>query len=331
MLSARALQHRYRGRSVLAVDALDLEPGSALALVGPNGAGKSTLLRILAFLERPAAGTLLLDGRPVTTAAERRAARRHVTLVEQRPLLFPGTVRDNVRYALGLHGVHGPAAARRTSAALERLGVAPLADRPARALSDGETQRVAVARAVALEPRILLLDEPVAGADRAAAHQFYRVLEEERVRGAALCFASHQLEDAYRWSDRLIALAGGRATPVTPENLFRAELPDGSGARTVRLGPLELEVVTDRAGPVTLAIPPTDIVVSLQPLASSARNQLRGRVTKIAEDGKGGVTLTVDVGVELAARVTPRALQELSISLGSEVVLSIKATAVRVF
>lgn len=331
MLSVRQLEHRYGGRQVLAIEALDLEPGTATALVGPNGAGKSTLLRILAFLERPTAGTLMLTGRPVTAAAQRRRARRRVTLVEQRPLLFPGTVRENVLYALKLRGVRGTEAARRTSAALERLGVGPLADAAARALSDGETQRVAVARAVALQVEVLLLDEAVAGADRAAVAQFYRVVEDERGRGAILCFASHQLEDAYRWSDRLLALADGRATPVTPENLFRAVLPEGSGARKVRVGPLELEVVSDRSGPVTLAVPAADIVVSLAPLASSARNQFSGRVTKISDDGKGGVTLTVDVGVDLAARVTPRAVDELGIRLGTPVVLSVKATAVRVF
>lgn len=331
MLSVRALEHRYGSRQVLAIATLDLEPGAATALVGPNGAGKSTLLRILAFLERPTAGTLLLDGRPVISAADRRRARRQVTLVEQRPLLFPGTVRENLRAALALRGIRGVEAARRTSAALERLGVAPVADLPARRLSDGETQRVAVARAIALEPRVLLLDEPVAGADRAATAQFYQVVEAERARGVVLCFASHQLEDAYRWSDRLIALAQGRATPATPENLFRAVLPEGSGARTVRLGPLDLEIVTDRSGPVTLAIPADDIVVSCAPIASSARNQFPGRVTKISEAGKGGVTLTVDVGVELAARITRHALDELDLRLGAPVVVSVKAMAVRVF
>lgn len=331
MLSVRDLEHRHGGRRVLAVAALDLEPRTATAVVGPNGAGKSTLLRLLAFLERPTVGTLLLDGAPLRSRAERRRARRVVTLVEQRPLLFRGTVRDNVRYALGLHGVRGAEAARRTADALERLGLGPLADRPARTLSEGEIQRVAVARALALRPRILLLDEPVAGADRAAAAQFYRVLDEQRRRGVALCFASHQLEDAYRYADRLLALADGRVSPVTPENLFRADLPDGSGPRPVRVGPLELLVVTDRTGPVTIAIPPEDILVSLHPIETSARNQFTGRVTRIAEDGRGGVALTVDVGVDLTVRLTRRAAEELKLGLGSEVVLAVKAMAVRVF
>ncbi len=331
MLSVSGLEHYYGDRRVLAIESLELERGTITALVGPNGSGKSTLLRVLAFVEQPRTGTLSLDGQPVVNRTDRRRARRLVTLVEQRPLLFPGTVRDNLLYALSLHGFSAADAPHHAHSSLDRLGVRELGDRSARDLSEGDTQRVALARAVALKPAVLLLDEPIAGADRAAANQFHQVLEEERDRGTALCFASHQLEDAYRWSERLIALADGRSSPVSPENLFRTMIPEGTGARTVRVGPLELEVVTDKSGPATIAIPAADIIVSLQPLFSSARNQFTGQVTKISDDGHGGVTLTVDVGLELAVRITRHALEELSIQLGARVVLSIKAMAVQVF
>jgi tungstate transport system ATP-binding protein len=331
MLEALGIEHGYSGRTVLTVEALELERGTATALVGPNGSGKSTLLRLLAFLERPRVGTIMLDGSLVVGRRERQVARRRITMVEQHPYLFSGSVQRNLLYALALHGVRGEAAARRAGAALERLQVSHLAERPARDLSAGEAQRVAVARALSLEPSVLLLDEPAGVTDRAATAQLYRVLEEERKSGTTLCFASHQLEDAYRWSDRLIALAEGRASRVTPENLFRAEVPGGSGPKTVRAGPLEVQVVTDKAGPSTIAIPADEILVSREPLHSSARNEFRGKVKRIADDGRGGVTLMVDVGVDLAARVTPRALEELGIGLGDEVVLAVKALAVQVF
>ncbi|UCF40876.1 MAG: ATP-binding cassette domain-containing protein [Gemmatimonadota bacterium] len=331
MLEALGIEHAYGGRAVLSVDALELERGTVTAVVGPNGSGKSTLLRILSFVERPRAGAILLEGGLVVGRRERLAARRRVTMVEQHPYLFPGDVRHNLLYALALHGVRGAVAAQRADAALERLQVAHLAQRPARDLSAGETQRVAIARALSLEPSVLLLDEPAGIIDRAATAQLYRVLDEERARGATLCFASHQLEDAYRWSDRLVALAEGRVSRVTPENLFRADVPGGSGAKTVRVGPLHVQVVTEKAGPATIAIPADEIVVSREPLHSSARNEFPGRVTRIGDDGRGGITLMVDVGVELAARITPRALDELGIGLGTEVVLAVKAMAVRVF
>lgn len=331
MLEARDLRHAYAGREVLQIAALDLLAGTVTALVGPNGSGKSTLLRLLAFVERPANGMIALGGTAVRTRAERRRARRRVTLVEQHPYLFRGSVRRNVRYALTLRGRHGDAAAARTNDILERMHLTTLADRDAGDLSAGEVQRAAVARALALEPEVLLLDEPLAQADRAAGTLLYHALERERERGTAVCIASHQLEDAYRWSDRVLALADGRATPVVPENLFRADLPAGTGPKVARIGPLEIVVVTDAEGPATIAIPADEILVSLAPLASSARNAFTGTVVKISDAGRGGVTLTVDTGVDLAVRITRQSLSELGIALGTVVVLSFKAVAVRVF
>jgi tungstate transport system ATP-binding protein len=331
MLSARALEHRYGGRTVLSIESLELGAGTVTALVGPNGSGKSTLLRILALVESPSSGCLELAGAAVGSAAERRHARRRVTLVEQSPYLFRGTVLRNVLYGLSLHGMRGARAAELAGAALERLHVAHLTQRQAGDLSAGEAQRVAMARAVALEPDVLLLDEPAAAADRAAVAQLHQTLEQERERGAAVCFASHRLEDAYRWSDRLLALSDGRLSPVTPENLFRAVVPEGDGPKTVPVGPIEVHVVTDKSGLATVAIPPDEILVSLEPLHSSARNTFPGTVSRISEDGRGGVALTVDAGVELAVRITRPALQELDLSLGTPVVLSFKAMSVRVF
>src|SRR5574341_1274049 len=325
-LSLRDVEHAYAGRRVLCIPGFDLEPGSVAAVVGPNGSGKSTLLRVLACIEPPTKGTVLLEGRPVSTAADRQRARLRITRVEQRPLLFAGTVRRNLTYALALHGVRGSEADTRIRDSLARLGVDSLIDRDGKSLSEGEIQRVAIARALALGPAVLLLDEPASAADPGSVGTLYRVLDEERRRGAALCFASHQLEDAYRWSDRLLALTDGQASPATPENLFRAELPAGAGTKTVRAGPLTLQLYTEKSGPAIVAIPPDDIVVSAAPLHSSARNAFAGRIRRISEDGRGGVTLTVEVGagVDLVARITHAALAELRLTIGAPVVLSVK-------
>jgi tungstate transport system ATP-binding protein len=332
MLSTEGLEHFYARRCVLQLDRLELDPGSVTAVVGPNGSGKSTLLRILACLEPPSRGRLTWQGRPIHTRADRHAARRAITLVEQHPLLFRGTARENLVHALALHGVRGADADRRSAEAIELLGIGELAEREARDLSEGETQKVAIARALALQPAVLLLDEPASAADPRSALRLYQVFEDERRKGTAICFASHQVEDAYRWANRLLALTEGRASPVTPENHFRTVIPEtGAGPCNVRAGPLELQIVTDRTGPATVAIPPDDILVSAAPLRSSARNQFSGRVTRISEDTRGGVTLRVDVGTELTVRVTRAALEELGLTLGSPVVLTVKAMAVRVF
>jgi tungstate transport system ATP-binding protein len=337
MLELVAVRHRYDNRLVLDLERFTVPPGAAIAIVGPNGSGKSTLLRLLALLERPTEGTVLWDGAVASgrdAPRARAAVRRRVTLVEQRPVLFRGTVRENVEFGLRVRGAGRAALRRVTDAVAARLGITPLLDRRRHELSDGEVQRVAVARALAVEPDVLLLDEPVSSADRAAAHTLYRALHEERARRQlAICLASHQLEDAYRWADDVRALTDGRLSPVTPENLFRVELPaTGIGdLKHAPVGAIEIAAVTDKTGPAILAVAPTDIFVSREPLASSARNVFSGRVTKLARQRPGTVHVAADVGVELVAVVTEEAARALALTPGSPVVFSFKASAVRVF
>jgi tungstate transport system ATP-binding protein len=330
-LEVSGLRRAYGGRTVLALEALTIEPGSRLAVVGPNGAGKSTLLRLLAFLEPPTDGSIALDGVAIDGRTARREARRRVTLVEQRPYLFRGTVERNVAYGLRVRGVRPDVARGRVQEALARLRLQELAGRDTRALSEGEIQRVAVARALALEPRALLLDEPVSGADRAAQHALLAALAEEQARRPlTVVFASHLLEDAYRWAGQLLTLHQGTPSPVTPENLFRVDLPGTTPMQRVAVGPLTLDVVTDRKGPATLAIPPDEIVLSTEPLRSSARNVLAGRVVRVAEQG-AAIRVTLDAGIELVALVTRKSFEELGLAVGATAYASFKSVAVRVF
>ena len=329
-LSCRDLRQVYGGRTVLAVDGLDIGATERVAIVGPNGAGKSTLLRLLAFVERPAEGTIALEGRTVM-ARDLRMARKRVTLVEQRPFLFRGTVLENVAYGLRARGVARALASRQAMDALALLEAQSLADRTADALSVGEVQRVAAARAFACAPDVLLLDEPTSGADRAAHHALYAAIDVVRQqRRLAVCVASHQLEDAYRWADRILSLHEGSPAPVTPENLFRVTLQGGTPMQSVTIGALTIDVVTDRSGPATLAIPPEEIVLSKEPLHSSARNTLTGRIIRIAEQG-AAMRITIDGGTELVALVTRRSFEELGFALGGTAVASFKSVAVRVF
>ncbi len=333
MVELRAVRHRYAGRVVLDFDQFALPQAAAVAVVGHNGSGKSTLLRLLALLERPTEGSVLWNG---TVVPRRPAAslRRRVTLVEQRPVLLRGTVRDNLVYGLEIRGFGRSAVNGIIGDVVDRLGLGPLLGRRRHELSEGEIQRVAVARALALRTDVLLLDEPASSADTAAAGALYRALAAERAaRPFAVCIVSHQLEDAYRWADDIRALADGRLSPVTPENLFRVELPAGDGVKTVRIGSIEIVVMTERTGPAVVAIPPTDIFVSRERLASSARNVFKGRVVGLAIERHGaGVHVRAEMGgVELVAAVTAEAARDLALAPGGSVVFSFKATAVRVF
>src|SRR5881397_1490322 len=338
MLELVGVRHSYDGRVVLDIERFAVAPGAGVAIVGPNGSGKSTLLRLLALLERPSEGEVRLGGVVVAGGKAARTGagvRRRITLVEQRPVLLRGTVRENLEFGLQVRGVRRIEVNRRVESTAAQLGIGPLLQRRRHELSDGEVQRVAVARALAVEPDVLLLDEPASSADRAAAQTLYRALAEERARRPlAVCLASHQLEDAYRWADDVRALAEGRLSPVTPENLFRVELPaSGSGGdlKHVCVGPIEIAATTDKTGPAILAVAPTDIFVSREPLASSARNVFVGRVTRLTHQRGGAVHVTADVGVELVAVVTGEAARDLGLTPGGPVVFSFKASAVRVF
>ena len=201
-LSARDLCVRRRSRDgvfELHVDALDLSPGSVLAVLGPNGAGKSTLLRALAGLDDSEGGCI------------RRAAGGPVTMVFQRPIAFAGSVHHNVRTALLGKGLTRDESEHRIREALLRAGIARLASRRAGTLSGGELRRLALARAFVLRPAVLLLDEPFDDLD--AAGQESLCLDLQRAiaeTGVAVAVVTHDLRRALLLSDRIAVLLDGR-------------------------------------------------------------------------------------------------------------------------
>ena len=232
VLKLRGIRHRRGGREVLQIDGLDVAAGERLAVLGPNGAGKTTLLRLMAGLEAPSAGTVELDGtRTVHADAE---LRRRIGYATQRAGLLSTSVQRNVELPLRWRGVGREA--RRTAAleALRRLGVEHLADRPALALSGGEAQRVSLARALALEPRLLLLDEPAAGLDAEARRSFLDDLAALLAdRSITVVHVSHRPDEALRLADRVAVLVEGAVRQLAePPHVLR-EPSDATVARLV--------------------------------------------------------------------------------------------------
>jgi len=225
-LEAREL-HVERGRTpVLHGVTLSLGAGEALALVGPNAAGKSTLLRALAGLLRAARGSVLLDGRALG-AWPRDALARAMALVTSEDE-GPGTLAVEDRVALGRYPHRGPfrplldedrAAIHR---ALERTGIAPLARRRLATLSAGERQLATLARGLAQEPRVLLLDEPAAHLDIGHQLRLFRVLDEVRATGVAVLAVVHDLQRAAAWAERMVLLAEGRVVTAGPPDAVLA-------------------------------------------------------------------------------------------------------------
>ncbi len=331
---ATGLVKRYDDATVLSLDELTIDPGGVHVIVGPNGSGKTTLLRLVAGIERPDAGELkVLNESWRQTRARMLALRRRLGFAAQKPYLFRTTVRKNVEYPARARGMSGAECAKRADAAMERLGVTHLADRNARTLSSGETKRVSIARATAVEPELLLLDEPLANVDVKYARVVESLIRELAENATTVLVATHVQDLAYHLSAAVVRMEHGRLTPPAIENLLEGELIDsdkeGEAILGIDGGP-SLEIATDRRGRVRAAIEPKDIVVSVDELHSSARNHLRGTVTAL-EDRGSAVHLTANVGVPLVVTVTHQSLVDFNITVGSAVYLTFKATAVKVF
>jgi ABC-type sulfate/molybdate transport systems ATPase subunit len=202
------------GRTILGLDHLALAPGETLCVLGANGAGKSTLLRVAGGLRAPARGELRLDGVPAT-AAQIRAV---TAAVLQRPLLRRGaTARTNVETGLRFARVPREERRRRTDEWLVRLDLAGLAKRRASALSGGEAQRVSIARALVLAPRILLLDEPFSALDAPTRAELLADLRDVLASiGAASLLVTHDRHEASAIADRVAILHAGELRQLGP-------------------------------------------------------------------------------------------------------------------
>ncbi len=219
VLSVTNIEHRYGKRTVLRIPHLDVCKGELLALVGPSGAGKSTLLRLLNYLERPSAGQVSFHGKAYTPEGIPLAMRRRITTVFQQPLLLDMSVRRNVAYGLRMRGERN--GNTRTEEAVAAVGLSHLADARASTLSGGEAQRVSLARALVLQPEVLLLDEPTSNLDPANV----RIIEEiittaNQTYRATIVIVTHNVWQARRLAQRIAFLYDGELLEQAPVDQF---------------------------------------------------------------------------------------------------------------
>jgi molybdate transport system ATP-binding protein len=332
------------------------DPGATTVIVGESGSGKTSLLRLAAGLDQPERGRIVLDGEVYAdpdAGVALPAWRRKVGYVAQDYALFPHlTVEQNVAFGLRANGTSRHAIGPRVADALRRAGIAELGRRKPSMLSGGQQQRAALARALVLDPRLLLLDEPLAALDLQTRRQVRGELRDLlRTLGCVTLYVTHSPIEALLFGDRIVVIEGGRASQTgTREDLLRyprsryvAELMGtnlfsgraGSGGTTIlRTGDGDLAVSDpSEPGEVFVTIDPRQITIHPHPPEGSAQNVLVGPILELAPEPPSGERIRVVLGTQppLVAEVTREAVAGLGLREGLTVHASFKATGIRTY
>ncbi|HEX5540405.1 MAG TPA: ABC transporter ATP-binding protein [Micromonospora sp.] len=287
---------------VTALEGVDLavRPGELLTLVGPSGSGKSTILRLIAGLEQPDGGRVLLDGDDVSRIPPHRRA---VAMVFQDYALYPHlTVRDNLLFGLRVRRVRRPEAEQRARAAAERVRIVDLLDRYPDQMSGGQRQRVALARALVREPRVFLLDEPLASLDaplRLATRT--DLLSLHRQLRTTMIHVTHDQAEAMTLGDRVAVLAGGRVRQIGPPQQVYDQPADITVARFLGSPPMNLVAgggVLGGTTGLTLGIRPEDLTLDDEgPLEATVEVvEALGSETLLRTRSGDGTRLMVRIG-----------------------------------
>lgn len=316
----------YDGRVVLDLPQLSIEEGEAYSLQGPNGAGKSTLLGIISFLNAPHQGQVRFEDKPVVwRESALRTLRRNVGLVEQLPVMFSRSVRENVGYGLAIRGVDKARRKRLVDEALDLVGLAHLADSYAPRLSGGETQRVAIARSLASRPKVLLLDEPTASVDTQNRVIIEQIVADLRDRGdTTIVLCTHNRSQAAALCPRVIYLEDGRLAARPLSNSYAGQFVDDNGQTWCRIA-AGFRVPVPQCGPGRgrVVIEPGAVRLSV----ASAPGLNRGILTRIRLEGDM-VSLSVDLGRPLHVQMALKEFWVAGLEIGALVQAEIPAAAV---
>ncbi len=319
------ITYEYEGRRVLDIPELVIRKNQITSLIGSNGSGKTTLLNLLAFLEKTATGELSFFEK--SKGDSQLSLRRRVALVSQNPYLLRGTVLENILKGLKFRGLSKHDQLYQAELAMEIVGITEFTDCDVKNLSGGEAQKVTLARALALQPEVLLMDEPFSHLDQESAEQLevlLRQLTEEQ--NTTVVLSTHDHLQGMVLADEGISLVAGRPVNAPLLNLFHGRVIDHNfESEKVRIF-LPEDIQTGKH----IVIDPVEIVLSTNSLTSSMRNNFQGRVIAISEN-KGRVLITIDAGEKFHAQITRESLHEMSLNLGSDIWVNFKSTSVKVF
>ena len=352
LLTLHYVTVRHGEHVALQSAALEVYDGDVLALIGPNGAGKSTLLRVMGMLQRPENGDVLFRGQNALNGNSLEL-RRRVATVFQEPLLLNATVHQNAALGLKLRGIGRAEIDRRLDPWLQRLGIAHLAARSARTLSGGEAQRTSLARALVLEPELLLLDEPFSALDpasrRALLCDFQRIVKET---GITTVFVTHDRDEAFTLANRVGVLDQGCLLQIgSRENVFYqpeteavakivgienllsgvVETSDGDYV-TIRIGDRRVQAKGrfSAGAKVVACIRPEEVSLNRAYCEANGLNRLKGRVVAVSSGMAYHRVIFNCGGFDLIALVDRMRYPDRGLSDGDELTAVINATAVHV-
>ena len=344
MLRAKGISKDWREFHLRDIT-FEVEAGEHFIILGPSGAGKTVLLEIIAGIIEPDSGRIYLNGRDVT---ELPPEKRGLAYVPQNYALFPNmSVYDNIAFGLKVRKVPKPEIERRVREISKVLGIEHLLHRKPRTLSGGEQQRVALARALVVEPPLILLDEPFANLDVQTRSRLIGEMKRwKRELGFTALHVTHSFEEAVSLGDRVGVMLDGRLVQVgsvkevfskpASEEVARflgfENIIEGiAEGRKLRANGVEIELPVEAKGRVRVGLRPEDIILSLEPIRTSARNEFKATVESVEELGPL-IRVHLRIGnLHLRAFITRSSMLEMGITKGREVYVSFKASALHVF
>ncbi len=327
---------------------LKIFQGEYFVILGHTGAGKTTLLETIAGLIQPDEGKIWLNGREISTLLPET---RNIGFVYQDYALFPHlSVVENIKFGLRLKKLDKSTITQRVSKIMDGLHISHLTSAYPETLSGGEAQRVALARALVIEPQILLLDEPLSNLDPNLKQQLQSELKKiHQDLMITTIHVTHNFDEAISLADRIGIMHQGEILQVGTsieifkqptseavarfigcENLFKGELISQDGLKIFTTNKINIHVSTDKEGEAYISIHPEEIILSKEPLITSARNCFCGKITKLVEKGIL-VYVWVDIGESFVVLITKKSLVEMKLTIGTQVYVIFKATVIHVF
>ncbi|PID72302.1 MAG: hypothetical protein CSB34_02985 [Desulfobulbus propionicus] len=330
------LVQQYGSKIVLHIDNLVIEKGKIYALLGANGAGKTTLFHILGFLEAPSSGQVVFDGKTVFfDRAELYTLRKRVVMVDQYPIMFSTSVYKNVEFGLKIRGIEKKRRDSVIREALEMVDLGSYAGEYAHKLSGGETQRLAMARALALFPEVLLCDEPTANVDvenQAVIRSLLTRVNQEK--NTTVLFTTHDRLQAAGLADETIVLEKGRVVATSYENIFSCTLQSKGSGKKVCL--LQQKVPVTFPGHIPEGVKKESRVYINPERIKLTRNEdgaqpkpgvLSGTIVLLMVEGQK-VRIAVNTGVLITVIIPLQRYREQRLAVGDRVELRLLADTI---